>query len=400
MNQYNKEKHLYNLFLLFKQPSCKTYYINSFAINPNPSVPSMILSGAQIKSLYNVPTVVASSTRKVKIAIVIAYRYPIATLQSDLKMYWQSYSNFGPTSNPPTVNVYTMPGATINADWNMEEALDIQMVCTMNPNSTIWVIEAKSSSITDLLNAVTYASQTIKADVISMSWGTNDSSLLGSYNSIFSNTSQCYCVSSGDTNNASWPATSSNVLAVGGTTLLWNPSSSNLRTEFTWTGTGSGYSSSSLQPTYQSNISSISHTADVGRVIPDLSLTANPNNGVYIVYNGKWYALGGTSVSCPIFAGILSLANQLRFNANKVALTTVFNSTITNNLQNYLYKTIYPNVTKYRNCFNDITIGSHNGSSTTSNSSLTINNALTGYDITTGIGSPNCANLCNELLNI
>ena len=62
--------------------------------------------------MYNIPIIkpTTETTRKVVIAIVIAYKCP--TIQSDLNMYWQSIVNFGPTSTPPTINIYTLPGAT------------------------------------------------------------------------------------------------------------------------------------------------------------------------------------------------------------------------------------------------------------------------------------------------
>ena len=115
-----------------------------------------------------------------------------------------------------------------------------------------------------------------------------------------------------------------------------------------------------------------------------------------IVYNGKWSSIGGTSVSCPLFAGILSLANQQRFNLGKFPLTTVYTQTPTTNtipvtipltnIQNFLYKTIYTDTTLKKNCLYDI-IGGTDG----------IYEAGTGYDIATGLGSPNVINLCNAL---
>jgi subtilase family serine protease len=161
-------------------------------------------------------------------------------------------------------------------------------------------------------------------------------------------------------------------------------------------------------PNYQSNITNITHN---NRVIPDLSLIADMNTCVYSVYNGNWYGVGGTSVSTPIFAGILSLANQMRFNLGKSALTTVYSTnpnTVNNlinippqnNLQNFLYKTIYPDPTQYSSNFYDITIGSDTGSIGGNSTGLTTYNAITRYDIPTGLGSPNATNLCNALLNL
>ena len=118
------------------------------------------------------------------------------------------------------------------------------------------------------------------------------------------------------------------------------------------------------------------------------------------MYNPPWVQVTGTSAGCPITAGIISIANQQRFNAKKTALTTVYSQNVlatsapnyvppVNNIQNYLYKTILTNSTKYSNDFYDVTIGVDG-----------IYSAISGYDICTGIGTPNGAQLCNDLFNL
>jgi len=241
-----------------------------------------------------------------------------------------------------------------------------------------------------------------------MSWGMDDVMNVTPYNSRFVKPSVCYCAASGDSNNVSWPSVMSNCISVGGTTLLWTPNTEPSRTEYTWSSGGCGYATSSLQPTYQQNIMGITHN---NRAIPDISMIANQNTGVYVVYNGNWYTFGGTSVATPIFAGILSLANQQRFNNDKSALTTVYSTTPnvattntyvppSNNVQQHLYKTIYPSATNYQSCFNDITIGSDRGSIAGNSAILSTYNSVKGYDMPTGLGSPNSTNLCNSLLQI
>jgi subtilase family serine protease len=371
--------------------------ITNTTTNTNHIIPFSNFNGSQLLNIYNIPTVVPtnSTTRKVIIAIIIAYRCP--TIQSDLNMYWQSVVNFGPNSTPPIINIYTQPGASVNSSWNKETCLDVQMIATTNPNAKIWVVEAKSASVSDLTNAIQYATTTLNADIISCSWGGSDPKTLVN-NTVFINPSnqskyKCYCFSSGDNNSVNWPAVLSNVISVGGSTLVWNPTPNNIsnHSEYTWPSAGCGYSTSVTKPTYQSSVNNNKY-----RAIPDISLVANQNTGINIVYNGKWSSIGGTSVSCPLFAGILSLANQQRFNLGKFPLTTVYTQTPTTNtipvtipltnIQNFLYKTIYTDTTLKKNCLYDI-IGGTDG----------IYEAGTGYDIATGLGSPNVINLCNAL---
>jgi subtilase family serine protease len=404
-NKYNKPIKKQEKQPLKAKKFTKLYATPNFNQSTIANFPPQYFSGTQLRNLYNVPTVVSTTNKKTTIAIIIAFTYP--GLKNDLKTYWQNPINFGPNSTPPNVNIYTMPGATQNSGWAQEECLDLQMVCTMNPNANIWVVEAKSDLIIDLMNAMTYTNNVIKPDVISMSWGANEVPELLNFTRYFTNTNTSYCAASGDYNFASWPATISNCIAVGGTTLLWTPNNKPSRTEYAWDSAGCGYSTIINQPTYQSNITNILRK---NRAIPDLSMIADTNSSVYTVYNGNWYGLGGTSVSTPIFAAIISLANQARFNNNKPALTSVYssrpNNTLSNyvppsnNIQNFNYKTIYPNSTLYSNVFYDVTIGSTMGSVGGSSNNLTNYNSGSKFDITTGMGSPNATFLCNQLLNL
>jgi subtilase family serine protease len=404
-NKYNKPIKKQEKQPLKAKNFTKLYATPNFNQSTIANFPPQYFSGTQLRNLYNVPTVVSTTNKKTTIAIIIAFTYP--GLKNDLKTYWQNPINFGPNSTPPNVNIYTMPGATQNSGWAQEECLDLQMVCTMNPNANIWVVEAKSDLIIDLMNAMTYTNNVIKPDVISMSWGANEVPELLNFTRYFTNTNTSYCAASGDYNFASWPATISNCIAVGGTTLLWTPNNKPSRTEYSWNSAGCGYSTIINQPTYQSGITNILRK---NRVIPDLSMVADTNSSVYTVYNGNWYGIGGTSVSTPIFAGILSLANQLRFNNKKPALTSVYSSTPNNtlpnyvpppnNIQNFIYKKIYPNTALYTNAFYDVTIGSTMGSVGGTSTSLTNYNSGAKFDITTGMGSPNGSFLCNQLLTL
>jgi subtilase family serine protease len=372
----------------------------------NTDIPPQYFSGSQLLNLYNVPTIKQTNKniRQTRIAVIIAFTYP--GLLQDLTTYWQNDINFGPSSKPPKVNVYTMQGATFNDGWAQEECLDVQMVCTINPNANIYVVEAKSDLSIDLMKAIDYAVNTLNVDVVSMSWGDLENNAYASYSKLFNNIYVTYCAASGDYNYASWPSVLQNCISVGGTTLLWTPNGKQTRTEYSWNKSGCGYSSSIPQPNYQKNISGITHTH---RAIPDVSLVANEQTCVYTVYKGKWYGIGGTSVATPIFAAMVSLANQMRFNLSKNPLTSVYSLTnvasnnykpLSNNIQHYLYTTLYNNKAEYQNVFYDVIIGSNEGSIAGTNRGLTTYNSTSGYDITTGLGSPKCTNFCTSLAKL
>jgi subtilase family serine protease len=377
----------YHHFL--KSDSDITPHLPAKNISPNS------FNGSQLLGLYNIPIISPNNptTRRVKIGIIIAYTHK--NIINDLNMYWTSHSNFGAKSSPPKINIYTFPGATKNEGWNIEECLDVQTIATINPNADIWVVEAKTNSLPDISSAIKYATNNLNVDVISMSFGANDTKEFTNSNNLFVNPSnpsnyKCFCASTGDDNLVCWPSVSSNIVAVGGTSLMWTPKPGNAfsRVEYTWDKAGCGYSNTVKKPSYQNNI----NTKNNLRVVPDISLVANPMTGLKIVYNGIWYTVGGTSLSCPIFAGILSLANQQRLNERKNPLTTISSensipNTLTN-VQNCLYNTVYNNPINRNNCLTDVLIGK-NG----------IYSAGVGYDIATGLGTPNATSLCNVLTN-
>ncbi len=357
--------------------------------------------GTQLLALYGVPGIrpALGTTRRASIAIVVAHSYP--GLRADLQLYWQSAANFGATIACPLVTVHTMPGAGYNERWAQEACLDVQMACTMNPHARVSVVEASSASLGDMLAAVDYAADT--ADVVSMSWGANDSAVFAPYVSRFSREHVTFCAASGDTNVASWPSVVETCVSVGGTTMLWTPCQTRLRSlmtpytrsEFTWPSAGCGYSASVARPAYQNSVN-----ATTARVIPDLSLVANPRSGVYVVFNGTWLVFGGTSLATPLFSGMISLANQMRLNVGKQPLST-HNGEVHSELHSILYA-IYADPRKYAAAFKDITLGTSAGSALPleplgSAGSLAEYAEGAGFQIPTGLGSPNCARLCAEL---
>jgi subtilase family serine protease len=335
----------------------------------------------QLKSIYNVPTITKSGkTRKVSITIIIAYHYP--NLKND-------FNKFCSLNGLPPYNLNVVSfGSSVNNAWSQEECLDVQWAYAMNPNANIRVIEAKSSNSNHLLHAVEYASNPLNGitDIISMSWGSNEFGKIQiAYDSYFSNTNICYLAASGDTNSVSWPATSPNVLACGGTTL--NSSSPNFSTrtsEVTWMSAGCGVSTVYSKPSYQVGVPNLNSYTK--RCIPDLSGISNPSRGVQVIYNGNKYIFGGTSVSTPVNAGMLSLGIQQRLNLRKSPVTTSYTKTQKNLLQNLLYKNIYVNKSLYSSNFYDVTKGT-DGKYTTSE----------GFDVSTGLGVQKCSVFTNAL---
>ena len=282
-----------------------------------------------------------------------------------------------------------------------ETLIDIQWSYAMNPHAHIRVVQ--SESMNTIFDTVQFASDArnfsgVATDIISMSWHAPESALTQSKVDIiegyFSNDKICYLSSSGDqsiSNAGAFPSSSANVLSVGGTSLYFNPVS-DVMSQTTWywdnngNGAGCGFSTYSSKPAYQSKV----NLGNTQRCTPDICGIADPNTGVAICFagddtkiNAKYMIVGGTSLACPLNAGMLSNVIQSFINHDSsMVLTTVNNPTSANsvNLQTMLYDIYHSSVAAefglYSKCFYDVTVGS-NG----------IYNTANGYDVATGLGS-------------
>jgi hypothetical protein len=158
------------------------------------------------------------------IAIVDAYHYP--TAMSDLRVF---SAQFGlPLPTPATFQVVyaNRRQPPVNADWNIEEALDIQWAHAMAPAAKIYLVEAASSSFADLLTAVSLANSLLKSaggGEVSMSWGGSEFYWETFYDSYFTQPGVVYFAAAGDSPGVIWPSASPNVVSVGGTSISRNP---------------------------------------------------------------------------------------------------------------------------------------------------------------------------------
>lgn len=371
--------HMENNTIVEQVLTAKPCYIDHFQNEMYPSAFTGF-TPQQIRTAYNVKPEMASQINKAVITIVIAYSYP--ALQRDFNTFCKLYN-----LPPSTLKIATLdPKKKQDSAWAMEECLDVEWAYAMNPGAIIQVVEARSSSFDDMFEAVKYASnpptgsKITVPDIISMSWGANESSRQVNYDKFFSNQSVIYVAATGDNNFCCYPATSPHVLAVGGTSLSVNVKNQRMK-ETTWSSAGCGFSSIYSKPTYQANTSN-KYTK---RIVPDVSGVANSSTGVVVIYNNRQQIVGGTSVSTPIAAGILSIPFSKRSEMKKTPFTTINN--VSNNLQSVLYS-LYNNQTLYGEHFYDIKIG-YDG----------VFKASSGFDLTTGLGVLNGETIANTLTN-
>lgn len=328
---------------------------------------------AQIKKAYGLDQVTNTGAGQT-IAIVDAYGSP--TIQNDLAVFNQQFGL--PAANLQIAYPNGKPGRT-DGGWALETALDVEWAHALAPDAKILLVVAKSASIADLVAAEDYATSN-GAQVVSNSWGGSEFSSELSYDSHFQHNGVVYVASSGDNGSGmSWPASSPNVLSVGGTTLNVD-ASGNYLSETAWSGSGGATSAYESNPSYQSNWTGIVGTH---RGVPDISWNADPNTGVAVYDSTKdngqsgWFVVGGTSFGSPAWAAMIALADQGRTTplTSFDAISRIYNTAGTTGS------------TGYTTNFHDIVQGNNGGYT-----------AQNGYDLVTGIGSPKMNSLLSSLM--
>jgi subtilase family serine protease len=256
------------------------------------------------------------------IAVVDAYHDP--NIPNDLATFDAGYG----LAAPPSFRVAQMGGVTqTNSGWAGETALDVEWAHAVAPGANLLLVETPTNNYSDLLAGVNYAASQPGVVAVSMSWGSNEFASETSLDGYFTTPAGhvggsglpggvTFVASSGDGgawSGPEWPASSPNVLAVGGTSLYLTPSN-NYGSESTWTYGGGGYSQVEWEPSFQRGAQNSGW-----RTTPDVSYDANPYTGV-VTYNSfalqsgqsGWWISGGTSAGAPQWAGILALADQAR----------------------------------------------------------------------------------------
>jgi subtilase family serine protease len=279
------------------------------------------LSPDQIKKAYNLPATGGSGV----IAIIDAY--DDKTIEDDLAVFSKQFNLPVCTTANGCFIKHLMGKASTNSGWAMETSLDVEWAHAIAPQAKILLVEAKTPSGQNLLDAIDYARQYPGVVAISMSWGGSefsDETLLDSHFSDSSGKITFFASSGDDGTGTSWPASSPNVVAVGGTTLAFNKNGT-VKSETAWEGSGGGVSAYETEPQYQKSYS-ISK-AQNHRAIPDVSYDADPASG-FSVYRsaGKskkgWYVVGGTSAGAPQWAAIKALglsADNSKFYTDKAS---------------------------------------------------------------------------------
>jgi hypothetical protein len=379
------------------------------------------------------------------IAIVDAYDDPYAAGDLNAFSAYFGLPTFNNGSGSPTFKQLTQTGQPVSTSssspnyvstdpfggWEVEEIMDIEWAHAIAPMANIYLYEASNdrNNLANLFTTVHTADNTPGVVAVSMSWDVDESSFTASQIANFDSTDFStpaghlggsatiggtqlaggisYFAASGDNGaygvnlavnpsiGPEYPTSSSNVVSVGGTSLTVTGSNPNYGYggETAWGsglnsgfngGSGGGISAVETLPTFQG--SKVSKYSTTYRTFPDVAMNADPYTGVPVydtfdtaVNLGVWSnGNGGTSLSTPMWAGLIAIVDEGRAIAG---LGSLDGATQT-------LPALYNLPTAD---FHDVTSGSTGPAPTFI--------AATGYDLTTGLGSPVGNKLIPALVN-
>jgi subtilase family serine protease len=378
----------------------------------------------QLQQAYDFPTDPHASVGTGQtILIVEAYGAPDITY--DLATFDQAFG----IPAPPSFTIYNqqtaIPGAQgsgFTFSWELETSLDVEWAHAMAPGANIVLAIANSDDSSDLVEVETEALPLYPGAIVTQSFGGDETGPFSDPNAppalrplyaadiaaggtILASSGDFGATNGDDTVMASYPASDPLVLAVGGTEGNPYPLGLVRRDghyggEQAWNepdfGIAGGGAPSTLftAPAWQQGV-----TGQAMRAEPDVSYTAALNGGVVVVIScapdpemvglaGCSPAtplagvLGGTSVGSPQWAAIVAIANEARGRQGKPPVGQVAP----------LLYALASNTPTYDQDFHDITVGNN----ALAGSSLGFT-ARPGYDLATGLGTPNVKHLVDDL---
>jgi len=391
------------------------------------------LTPSELLGAYGLSSAPAPTTTQT-IAIVDAYDDP--TAEQDLEHFDQQFElpacttvngcfrKVNQAGNSAPLPESNSEGLEPEAGWALEIATDIEVAHSVCQACKILLVEAATSSFSDMEAAESTAVQ-LGANEISNSWGGPEcsESLCVSDSPAFNHPGVVITASSGDLGYRNWdaanaeergsadyPASSPHVIAVGGTRLvqssgewqqetIWNDGGESKTGERGGAGAaGGGCSTAFSAPAWQRALPAWEGVGCANRrAVADVAADADPYTGV-AVYDSTpttegaetvsgWNVLGGTSVASPIIAATFALAGG----GEGVP---------------YPARTLYRNAAKSASAFHDVQQGSNGeclkpfnfntaesgctgAEQATICKSKSICLAGPGYDGPAGVGTPN-----------
>ncbi len=310
----------------------------------------------------------------------------IGTDLTDLDTY---YTNVGQTNNVPitltSVDTQSTSCKEPTCD-DTEQTLDMTQALGMAPGMaglTMWIgtggLSGQSLDDPGILNGMVTANPLQAQLSCSWAWKPADNTTDDPFFTEMAAQGQTFFTASGDDGNWAhatyvWPADDVNVVSVGGTDLDTQSAAGPWASETGWSDGGGGISPNKFAiPSWQvAAAAGCAKCSQTYRNGPDVS--ANANFTFYVCADQTKCTAntyGGTSFATPMWAGYMALTNE-QYQLNGNAGTLGFINTALYNIY------AGPN---YDTDFHDILTGGNTFGATV------------GYDLATGIGSPNGDNL-------
>jgi len=393
-----------------------------------------------IRSAYNFPSSLDGGGQT--IVIVDAYGSP--TIRNDLAVFDTTFGIPDPPSftvvcDPKGCPAFNPLNAPLDEEgWTIETTLDVEWAHAMAPGANMVLVVASSPAGNAINAAEAKAIQLYPGSVISQSFGIPESAVIannaqilqahGNYLvaqaagiTVLASAGDSGATNGGSTANALFPSSDPLVTSIGGTmgnpyfppgtsfSCSGGPCTSGLVNfsgtcatgarpgfptgcaptgyggEQTWNepflpaATGGAPSLLFGVPSYQAGLGFTS------RATPDVSYNAAVNGGVLVYYTALgfpiWFVVGGTSAGSPQWASIFAIVNQQRASLGKGPIGFA-NPALYSIAQS----------SSYLSDFHDITLGNNRLSGTPLGFSAAI-----GYDLASGWGTPNVANLVPDL---
>jgi len=347
---------------------------------------------ADLKTAYNVPAQKGTATEVVSIFEQDGYT------QADLTTFETAYKLHNVPNQQVGINGSTTGvsgnGAEIEAD------LDLDMLIGLNPKLKNIIVyeDNKDSFQTALLDGINQIAQDNTSTVLSISYGQDEvmqgtPAIKAEGKALIQLQTQGITVfaSSGDQGASGRTGSGLNAPDPGSQPLLTSVGGTDLKTkvgevyagETVWNteaqqgaATGGGVSSVWKIPSWQLvggvSVATANGGSSTNRNVPDIAAVADDINSPVSMYsadNGGWLAIGGTSVSAPIWAAWTTIFNADRVSAGKARL-------------GFLNPLLY-SLGEKKNGFHDVTKGNNKASGQPGYT------AGPGYDNTTGWGSIN-----------
>src|SRR5579862_2745361 len=389
--------------------------------DPTSGLSWVCYSPAEIDEIYDIPTGSGAPDGSGQtIVVVVAFGNP--TIKSDLATFDGTFA-----LPDPSLTILGPNGTGDQSDpdvqnWSFETSMDVEWAHAIAPGASIVLAVASSDDSHALEDTVAQAIQHYAGSIIVQSFGANETFVKQGFiddrttHLLYAGAAalgETVLAAAGDFGTAGspdrtgtlslgpqvwYPASDPFVTSVGGTMgdPYLNPDSPDMLplglgalvdghygAEQTWNeseigtvegATGGGLSQIFPEPSFQ--------TGFTKRAVPDVAYDAALFGGVQVIWDGQQHTGGGTSEATPQWGGIIALANQQRAATGKGPL-------------GFANPALYANA----GAFHDITSGDNAlFSDPDSPPQIAGYSAGTGYDLTTGLGTPDVAKLLPGLV--